>query len=842
MAGDAGLAAYTTSTVDRYDVRHVDIGFHFLDRPTIWVDHDYTGQYGGPDGSRLRPYASFHGDEGALSHATPGTTVLVLAGQYPLYQAIDFSPSMERVHLIGSGKDVTVLDAENLAGDPVVDVHGTDPPYYPDATVADVTLAALAMRGTENETDPDNTGQGGGIRCYKATGVEIRDCLLAENQADWGGGLYIENAEVTVEDCIIHQNAAISGLAGGGVYVEWCDSSQNRKVTIRRCLISNNTAGDVLQPQDARGGGGIYCWNPAGGAAKTDPEIEDCIISHNRAAGFFGGGVLFDANSQATMRNCIIEHNMATYPSGGRGGGVYIYNSSPTISGCTISGNTSQAGGSGINCVGASSYPNIINCTVAYNIGPQGNSAGIFNEQAHPTIVNCIIWGNGTQLSECLQPTYSCIEGGLPGEGNIPDDPHFVGSIRGPYHLGYVDGGNPCVHTGTTDPQKLPPNYQFPEYDIDGDARRVKIGEVWYVDMGSDQRHPFKEIVGIRKNYDQDTVTITWESENGKSYAVYLSRDAFTNWMAWQHSTDVTATGVTTSWTDAPPNFWSVDQSYYMIQDKNGAYAGVFTRPVGFVNADVQDIDPEGTHQSTFFAIPLEPKYRSINGYFVGGEWENWDESLGSMIAEDLNHGARITFLKLARPQADLPQTWTQLELWITQENGQTKKAWYTTVGTPELSPERFDLAEALRVVQAAVLPARITLLGYVPSRRVSPMVFRSCIEYNHVEFGYPYPVSTTLNAIPFAQYGAVPDGGDQVWIPTAPGEENWKKLHLGTDLEGTPEWKDAEENAATSPDIDVIPGKGFRYYCMYESGVGYDPALYVYYRRVAVTRPYRSE
>ncbi len=838
-AADAGLAAYTTASDARYDVQEVDMGFHFLARPTVWADVHYTGA--DSDGSRLRPYgvgpSGFDWPiSGALSssRAVEGTTVLVLPGRYLYNLGGGVGLAMDGVHLIGSGRDVTILDAQASKGGSLVYIEGTE-----STTLADITLAAVAIMGRNNEWD-DNKGYGGGIKCYKATGVQIRDCLIDDNDADYGGGLYIENAQVTVEDCIIHQNTANSGLAGGGVYIKWCGSSNGRKVTIRRSTVSNNTAGDPDQLLDARGGAGVYCCNPPGGpSTATDPLIEDCVISHNRATVYHGGGLSLDENCPATIRNCIIEYNMATHLDGlysGRGGGIYLYNSSPTISGCTISNNTSVTGGSGINCAGDPSYPAIVNCTVVYN-GPAGGTAGIFNDFAHLTVVNCIIWGNGDDL-HCCGATYSCIEDGDSGEGNTDDNPFLVGSVYGPYHLGYptLPGEfNPCIDTGTTDPAKLPPGYVIPGYDIDGDTRVMGAN----IDMGSDERHPFREVISIRKDYALDKVIIKWASESGRTYKVYsgpgllpgLSTDAFSNYMVWTHRADVQATGATTSWEDTGINFQSPGQRYYKVKDNNGTYSGLFTRPVGFVTAKVDDIDPSNNYQSTFFAVPLELKYEAINAV-QGAE----NESLGSMISEELNQeGDTIEFLKLGCP--DETQQWTYLQLrWVSGI-----KKWFTTDTTPVESKERFGLGEVFRIAQTTASPATITLLGSVPSRPFRPMVFLSSRSEKHVEFGYPYPVSTTLNAIPFAQYGAIPDGGDEVWIPTGPAEENWKKLHLGTNPDGTPEWKDGED-PATSPDIDVVPGKGFRYYGWQKSGPGYNPEWRVYYMRVPVSRPYRTE
>jgi len=68
------------------------------------------------------------------------------------------------------------------------------------------------------------------------------------------------------------------------------------------------------------------------------------------------------------------------------------------------------------------------------------------------TVVNSILWGNGTNLElrdgSVITVTYSDIEGGWPGEGNINADPLFRAPQDGDYRL---REDSPCVDTGTAD-------------------------------------------------------------------------------------------------------------------------------------------------------------------------------------------------------------------------------------------------------------------------------------------------------------------------------------------------------------------------------------------------------
>jgi hypothetical protein len=110
------------------------------------------------------------------------------------------------------------------------------------------------------------------------------------------------------------------------------------------------------------------------------------------------------------------------------------------------------------------------------------------------TIVNCIIWNGNNCLwnndGSTITITYSDVQNGWTGAGNIDSDPCFVDPNKGNYHL-LAD--SPCINAG--DPNFVAePN----ETDIDGELR-VMLGRV---DMGADEFNPFTatfEVVNKRR-------------------------------------------------------------------------------------------------------------------------------------------------------------------------------------------------------------------------------------------------------------------------------------------------------------------------------------------------------
>jgi hypothetical protein len=88
---------------------------------------------------------------------------------------------------------------------------------------------------------------------------------------------------------------------------------------------------------------------------------------------------------------------------------------------------------------------NLTNCTFAENSGQNGNALACdtYNPQypwpSKLQLSNCILWNGGNEVfngdNSEIQITYSDVEGGWPGVGNIDTDPCFVGPNNGDYHL-----------------------------------------------------------------------------------------------------------------------------------------------------------------------------------------------------------------------------------------------------------------------------------------------------------------------------------------------------------------------------------------------------------------------
>ena len=159
----------------------------------------------------------------------------------------------------------------------------------------------------------------------------------------------------------------------------------------------------------------------------------------------------------------MIQNNQISGNSSKSGGGIFcFFSSSPTIQNNEISGNFASFEGGGIRC-DVDSSPTITNNTITGN-SAERDGGGIYCYDSSPTVLNTILWNDSPDeiylSSSSITITYSDIQGGWGGEGNIDADPLFVDPENGDYHL---QADSPCIDAGT--PDGAPPD------DLEGNPR-----------------------------------------------------------------------------------------------------------------------------------------------------------------------------------------------------------------------------------------------------------------------------------------------------------------------------------------------------------------------------------
>ncbi len=227
------------------------------------------------------------------------------------------------------------------------------------------------------------------ISCVEADATAVLDGFTvtgghAVNSA--GGGMYNDRASPTVRRCVFFDNYASTG---GGMYNNFST------LTITDCTFDGNLA-EVA--------GGIY-------NHESQPVIVSSIFHDNRAT-LLGGGGLYCVESDATVTRCLFIDNEASW-----GAGIHTWKGSPTVTHCTFANNHSSGWGAGMN-----------------------------NEiEGHAIVTHCIFWGNtpdqirtmggGMGRQFITDVTYSDIQGGYAGEGNIDVNPFLADPAAGDCHL-----------------------------------------------------------------------------------------------------------------------------------------------------------------------------------------------------------------------------------------------------------------------------------------------------------------------------------------------------------------------------------------------------------------------
>jgi hypothetical protein len=217
----------------------------------------------------------------------------------------------------------------------------------------------------------------------------------------------------TILDGFRISGCGFDGVLGGFVAAGAGMRNEGSSPTVRNCIFSGNVAGgfdgcpfEILGPSGV--GGAVYNFNGA-------PLFVDCLFVGNAAltlCGWCDGDVCCQWNF-----TCCDGGGFYSC-SGGLGGAMYNYQSSPTLINCTIVGNYGEGGEPFFE--------------------PAGGAV-----VGGGTLLNCIVWGNGPDALGAASVRYSTVQGGYPGADNIDADPLFVAG--GDYRL---SSDSPCIDAG----------------------------------------------------------------------------------------------------------------------------------------------------------------------------------------------------------------------------------------------------------------------------------------------------------------------------------------------------------------------------------------------------------
>lgn len=195
---------------------------------------------------------------------------------------------------------------------------------------------------------------------------------------------------------------------GGGILIDFSSP------VIRFNRIINNVAVNVSGVSGA-GGGGIRI-------SDGNPQLLNNVIAFN--LGRYGAGIVLN------YTGCIIKNNLICYNAGAQN-----FNGGAAIWALSNLGTT----------------PKIIENNTIYENRSSTGTGGILSWSTNVTLRNNIIWGNRSVNSSqillagggTVSVTYSDIEGGYTGPGNINTDPLFSDTADF-----YLAAFSPCIDAG----------------------------------------------------------------------------------------------------------------------------------------------------------------------------------------------------------------------------------------------------------------------------------------------------------------------------------------------------------------------------------------------------------
>ena len=332
-----------------------------------------------------------------------------------------------------------------------------------------------------------NTGQSyRSIQCAIDDAADGAEIVVGPGFWQYLENLNFKEKNVTVSSTDPQDPAVVAGTvinAGGRGRVVTFSTGQADNVVLDGFTITNGTCGircdsgiSTIKNCAIVGNSGIGIQS-----LDSDPRIFNCTIAENKETGVdFWSRYM---NNMAELVNCSIIQNGAV--------GFYCERGYVFITNCRIFNNeadgiycmtrlsvtNSAVAGNGLNGI-LSGRAAITNCTVVGN-----GLCGI--EDFCPRITNSIIRQNAAAQISGTMATYSNIEGGSGGTGNIDADPCFVETgywdannvwVHGDYHL---EPNSPCIDAG--DNASVPTDM----FDLDGDGNTA---EPVPSDLGSNRR------------------------------------------------------------------------------------------------------------------------------------------------------------------------------------------------------------------------------------------------------------------------------------------------------------------------------------------------------------------
>ena len=230
-------------------------------------------------------------------------------------------------------------------------------------TASTIELTDCIIKGNSS------TLKGGGLQLRQGSDATLLRTEVSANESDdQGGGVNIEDSDLSCQNCSVLDN--IAGSSGGGVAVDGALSA-GTTFSGKNSVISGN--------QSVGAGGGLYVWD-----AKLTLSGE---LSDNSISGDGKGAGLYYGKAKLTLTDLDVSGHSA-----GDGGAIFVSSTATKVvaSGGTWSDNSSSSDG-GVLYSGA---PLELTDTVVQNNSAVGAGGGVFVDSQTTTVDGATFTGN----------------------------------------------------------------------------------------------------------------------------------------------------------------------------------------------------------------------------------------------------------------------------------------------------------------------------------------------------------------------------------------------------------------------------------------------------------------
>ncbi|RLC47483.1 MAG: hypothetical protein DRH57_03985 [Candidatus Cloacimonadota bacterium] len=404
-------------------------------------------------------------------------------------------------------KDISDVSAEQTDNDEVV-IHYVETPgtgagnknnyeiYERDDTTATVNILSASISGNDITLTLENdlsqgipynvkisnvsTIKNPTIRPIDVFGTILEMSIISPTTLTPDGNPYYIYDNFFVRDTLKIESGVVIKI-NSGIYFNIWDGALQADGTSENPIIFTSYS-DEPQPGD---------WGDITFEPETQVDatyLKYCILEYGT------NGIYFYKNNGITIENCQF-YNMSSF-------GMYIDQSSPTIKRTVIAFN---GGASGYGIYSYQSSPVIEHCDI-YGNSNYGIKA---MSSSNLTITNSIIYANTGQIYKdflsIINITYSDIEGGYTGTGNISDDPLFVNPDSCNFNITQY---SPCINSGD------------PSFALDADSTIADIG-VFYFDLRPDV------VQNLNISASNSNITLYWDEVTTNIFGDSLTVDKY---------------------------------------------------------------------------------------------------------------------------------------------------------------------------------------------------------------------------------------------------------------------------------------------------------------------------